>query len=494
MVRPILINGKFVKAKSNSTIDVHNPATLAPLDSVSSCGEADVNAAVSAAKQAQLAWGRTSGVERAELMHEVAHRIRAKKKDIGTLMTQETGKPLVEAIDCVKWVAESFDYYAELGRSAQGPVVAPGADHQVNFVRKEPYGVVACIAPFNFPLLLTAWKVAPAIAAGNAVVCKPPHQNPLSGLLLGEAYDVLPPGVVNIVTGAGDTGGLLLNHPDVDMIAFTGSTAVGKHIASVAGSQLKKVNLELGGIDPLIVFEDADLDVAAPGAVWARLLNAGQVCTSSKRIYVVESIAQEFIKRVVEHVKTLKVGDPTDHKIDMGPLISADAVAKLEQQVAAVVAEGGKLLVGGKRFQPHGLKGHFFEPTVISGVRHGGIATKEELFGPVVSIFIVKDANEAIEKANDSEYGLGATIYTKSLELAMRAMENIKAGSFWINDPLSDNNAAPFGGMRHSGIGRELGAEGLDAFREPKHVHLDYVQERKPDWFPYAARASRMDL
>jgi len=489
MIRPILINGKFVKAQSNSAIDVHNPATLAPLDSVPACGEADVNAAVKAARNAQLAWWRTSGVEKAELLHEVATRIRERRKAIAIEMTQETGKPLVEAVDCVKWVAESFDYFAEVGRAAQGPVVAPGADHQVNFVRKEPYGVVACIAPFNFPLLLTAWKVAPAIAAGNTVICKPPHQNPLSGLLLGEAYDVLPPGVVNIVTGAADTGKLLLNHPDIDMIAFTGSTAVGKHIASVAGSQLKKVNLELGGIDPLIVFADADLDVAVRGAVWARLLNAGQVCTSSKRIYVVESIAQEFTKRVVEHVKTLNVGNPMDQKTDMGPLISADAVDKLEQQVATVVAEGGKLLAGGKRFQPDGLKGHFFEPTVIAGVRHGGIATTEELFGPVVSIFYVKDANEAIEKANDSEYGLGATIFTKSLELAMRAMENIKAGSFWINDPLSDNNAAPFGGMRHSGIGRELGAEGLDAFREPKHVHLDYVQERKPDWFPYAARA-----
>jgi acyl-CoA reductase-like NAD-dependent aldehyde dehydrogenase len=319
-------------------------------------------------------------------------------------------------------------------------------------------------------------------------VCKPPHQNPLSGLLLGEVYDGLPPGVVNIITGAGDTGALMLNHPGIDMIAFTGSTAVGKHIASVAGSQLKKINLELGGIDPLLVFEDADIDVAARGAVWARLLNAGQVCTSSKRIYVVEPVAEEFTKRVVEHVKTLNVGNPMDSKTDMGPLISADAVDKLEKQLATVLSEGGKLLAGGKRFQPNGLKGHFFQPTVVSGVRHGGIATTEELFGPVVSIFYVKDANEAIEKANDSEYGLGATIFTKSLELAMRAMDNIKAGSFWINDPLADNNAAPFGGMRHSGIGRELGTEGLDAFREPKHVHLDYVQERKPDWFPYAKR------
>ncbi len=297
------------------------------------------------------------------------------------------------------------------------------------------------------------------------------------------------PGVVNIVTGAADTGSMLLNHPGIDMIAFTGSTAVGKKIAASAGAQLKKINLELGGIDPLLVFDDADLDVAVPGAVWARLLNAGQVCTSSKRIYVVESVAEEFTKRVVEQVKTLNIGNPMDPKTDMGPLISADAVDKLEQQLATVIGEGAKLLYGGKRFQPGGLKGHFFQPTVVSGVKHGGIATTEELFGPVISIFYVKDANEAIEKANDSEYGLGATVFTKSLELAMKAMENIKAGSFWINDPLADNNAAPFGGMRHSGIGRELGAEGLDAFREPKHVHLDYVQERKPDWFPYAKRS-----
>jgi acyl-CoA reductase-like NAD-dependent aldehyde dehydrogenase len=493
MTRPILINGKFVEAKSNSTIEVHNPATLELLDSVPACGEADVNAAVRAARAAQRAWWRLSGVAKAELLHEVAHKIRSRKRAIGTLLTQETGKPLIESVDCVQWVAECFDYYAEVGRSALGLTVPPGADHQVNFIRKEPYGVVGCIAPFNFPLLLMAWKVAPAIAAGNTVVCKPPHQNPLSGLLLGEVYDGLPPGVVNIITGAGDTGGLMLNHPGIDMIAFTGSTAVGKHIASVAGSQLKKINLELGGIDPLLVFEDADIDIAARGAVWARLLNAGQVCTSSKRIYVVEPIAEEFTKRVVEQVKTLNVGNPMDSKTDMGPLISADAVDKLEKQLSTVLSEGGKLLAGGKRFQPNGLKGHFFQPTVVAGVRHGGIATTEELFGPVVSIFYVKDANEAIEKANDSEYGLGATVFTKSLELAMHAMENIKAGSFWINDPLADNNAAPFGGMRHSGIGRELGTEGLDAFREPKHVHLDYVQERKPDWFPYAKRAVPQD-
>ena len=488
MIRPILIDGKFVAAKSNSAIAVHNPATMAPLDSIAACGAADIDAAVKAARAAQPAWWRTPGLAKAEKLHDVASRIRARQKPIAAMMTQETGKPLIESADCVQWVAEAFDYFAEVARSSLGVTVPPGADHQVNFVRKEPYGVVACIAPFNFPLLLMAWKVAPAIAAGNAVVCKPPHQNPLANLLLGECYDALPPGVVNIVTGAGETGKLLTDHSGIDMIAFTGSTSVGRQIAAAAGAQLKKVNLELGGIDPLIVFADADLEIAARGAAWARLLNAGQVCTSSKRIYVVEPIADEFTRRIVDHVKTLKVGDPMDPKTDMGPLISEDAVGKLEKQVATALAEGAQLLLGGQRFQPNGLKGHFFQPTVLAKVRHGGIATTEELFGPVVSIFRAKDADEAIRLANDSEYGLGATIYTKSLELAMRAMENIKAGSFWINDPLADNNAAPFGGMRHSGIGRELGAEGLDAFREPKHVHLDYVQERKRDWFPYAER------
>src|SRR5690348_227928 len=488
MIRPILTNGKFIQAKSNAAIPVHNPATMAPLDSVPACGTTDIDAAVAAARAAQPAWWRLPGLDKAELLHAIAARIRTQQKPIATLMTQETGKPLIESIDCVQWVTEAFDYFAEVARSSLGLTVPPVAEHQVNFVRKEPYGVVACIAPFNFPLLLMVWKVAPAIAAGNTVVCKPPHQNPLANLLMAECYDVLPPGVINMVTGAGETGKLLTEHPGIDMIAFTGSTAVGRQIAASAGAQLKKVNLELGGIDPLIVFADADLDVAVPGAAWARLLNAGQVCTSSKRIYVVESIADEFTRRIVDHVKTLKVGDPMDPKTDMGPLISADAVDKLERQVATAIKEGAQCVLGGKRFQPNGLNGHFFQPTVLTNVRHGGIATSEELFGPVVSIFRAKDAADAIRLANDSEYGLGASIYTKSLEIAMKAMENIKAGSFWINDPLADNNAAPFGGMRHSGIGRELGAEGLDAFREPKHVHLDYIQERKHDWFPYAAR------
>jgi betaine-aldehyde dehydrogenase len=331
-----------------------------------------------------------------------------------------------------------------------------------------------------------AWKVAPALAAGNTVVCKPPHQNPLSNLMMARAYDLLPPGVVNVVTGDGaGAGEALLQHPEVDLIAFTGSTEVGRHVAAEAGRQLKKVNLELGGIDPFIVFADADLEVAVQAVAWARLLNAGQVCTSSKRIYLVKEIAATFTERLVAYVKTLVVGDPIDGATDVGPLITAAALEKVEGQVARAVAEGARVLLGGKRLD---RPGHFYAPTILGGVRHGSLPTTEEIFGPVISLIVAEDAEAAIHMANDSRYGLGAIVYTRSLQLALHAMENIRAGTFWVNDPLTDNDAGPFGGSRWSGIGRELGQEGLDAFREAKHVHIDYVQEVKSFWFPNKQR------
>ncbi|HEY9840467.1 MAG TPA: aldehyde dehydrogenase family protein [Candidatus Obscuribacterales bacterium] len=489
MIQPILINGEFVQPESELQRDISNPATLEPLGQIADCQAADVNKAVAAAKAAQRAWWKTPEAAKSHYMAAVASRIEGMTKELAILLAKETGKPLIEAKDCIEWVVACFRYYGEVIRVTKGVVFPPVAPHQINFTVREPFGVIACIAPFNFPLLLSAWKIAPAIACGNTVVVKPPHQNPLSSLLLAEAFAAeLPPGVVNVVTGDGTTGNLLVRHKDVDMIAFTGSTAVGRKIAAAAGEQLKKINLELGGIDPLVVFEDADLDVAVRGAAWARLLNAGQVCTSSKRIIVVEKLMEEFTRRLVDYVATVKVGDPIDTSTDMGPVITADALDMLENQVERLVAEGAQVLVGGKRFSPDGLKGHFMQPTIVTGVKHGGLATTEELFGPVIMLFSAKDDDHAIEMANDSEYGLGATIYTNKLSVAMKAMENIKAGTFWINDPLTDNEAAPFGGMRASGIGRELGVEGLECFREPKHVHLDYVMERKDYWFPYADR------
>jgi betaine-aldehyde dehydrogenase len=490
-VERILVNGEWVGALSDATLTISNPATLEELATVPECSAADVDRAVAAARAAQHAWWRVPGVEKARLLRLVGARIREQEHALSRLMTRETGKPLCEAVDCIDWVAACFEYYGEIARSSYGNSIPPVAPHQLNFTIKEPFGVVAAIVPFNFPLLLMAWKVAPAIAAGNTVVCKPPHQNPLSNLLMAQIYDVLPPGVVNVVTGGEPTGTALVAHPGVDLVAFTGSTAVGRRIAVAAAAQLKKVNLELGSVDPFIVFKDADLDVAVPGVLWARMLNAGQVCTSSKRIYVEAPIAGAFLERLDSELSALVVGDPMEPTTDIGPLISAAAAARVEEQVARAVAEGARRQRGGSRYRPAGLAGHFFEPTLLTDVRHGTLPTQEEIFGPVLAITVVADADEAIRLANDSEFGLGASIYTNDLAVAMRAMESIKAGTFWINDPLTDNDAGPFGGMRHSGIGRELGAEGLDAFREPKHVHLDYVMERKSYWYPYRNRPVR---
>ncbi len=488
MPRPLLIDGAWAPSRSAVTRDIVNPATLERLDTVADAGPADVDAAVAAARKAQYAWWKLPGVEKGKHLHDIATKIRARERALSTLMTRETGKPLIEAVDCIDWVAACFDYYAEVGRRSWGNSMPPVLPHQVNFTVKEPFGVVAAIVPFNFPLLLMAWKVAPALMAGNTLVCKPPHQNPLCNLLMAECYDGLPPGVVNVITGGAETGRCLVEHEGVDLIAFTGSVAVGRTIAATAGAHLKKVNLELGSVDPLIVFGDADLDAAVAGTAWARLLNAGQVCTSAKRIYVEESIAAEFIDRLLDHVQGLVVGDPMDPATDVGPLISAEALATVERQTKEAVAQGATHALGGRRLRPGGLPGHFLEPAVLTGVPHGSLPTTEEIFGPVLSVTVARDADEAIALANDSKYGLGASIFTGSLATAMRAMENIKAGTFWVNDPLTDNDAGPFGGMRWSGIGRELGEEGLDAFREPKHVHLDYVMERKFYWYPYRDR------
>ena len=482
----ILVDGRWEPARSKVTREIRNPATGELVGVVPDCGPEDVDRAVRAARAAQESWWRKPGVEKAVVLRNVGQAIREMGHPLARLMTLETGKPLIESIDCIEWVAACFEYYAEVGRNRRGSTFPPVAAHQLNFTVKEPYGVVAAIVPFNFPLLLMAWKVAPALAAGNTVVCKPPHQNPLSNLMMARAFEQLPPGVVNVVTGDGPGAGeALLRHPEVDVIAFTGSTEVGRHVAAEAGRHLKKVNLELGGVDPFVVFGDADLDVAVPGVAWARLLNAGQVCTSSKRIYLVREIAGEFTRRLVEHVRTLRVGDPMAKDTDIGPLITRGALERVEAQVERAVAQGAKVLLGGR---PLPRPGNFFAPTVLAEVRHGTLPTTEEIFGPVIALTVVEDADEAIRLANDSQYGLGACVYTRSLELAMRAMEGIRAGSFWVNDPLTDNDAAPFGGARWSGIGRELGEEGLDAFREPKHVHLDWMMEPKGFWYPYRDR------
>jgi betaine-aldehyde dehydrogenase len=479
------IGGRAAASSTRKTFPVGNPATEETLDRVPRGGEKDADLAVQAAAEAFRKWRGVPGLERAVLMHRFASRLRAKRKAVARQLTLEGGKPLLENLDEVEWVAGVFDYYGELARDQGGKVIAPVFPHQINFVRQEPYGVVAAIVPWNYPLLLLSWKLAPALAAGNTVVVKPSEETPLSTLMLAEEFALFGKGVVNLVTGYGpEVGEALVTHPDTALIAFTGSVATGKLIAQAAAPRLKKLNLELGGNDPFIVCDDVDLDIAARGAAWAAFLNMGQVCTSGERFYVFEGVFDEFVKKFVAIARKLRLGNPMGPDIDCGPLIRESHRLQIERKIEEAVAQGARVVCGGRR-PPHLKKGYFFEPTVLTGVTQEMTLMRSETFGPIAPIVPVKGIEEAVRLADDSEYGLGANIYTNNLEYAMYAMENIHAGTFWINDPLTDNDAGPFGGMRMSGIGRELGIEGLDAFREPKHVHLDYHIERKPYWYPY---------
>src|SRR5260370_10906064 len=446
---------------------IADPATLELVDEVAEGGGGDVRRACAAAAGAQRHWRRMPAIERGKLLHETAGLMRADRAELSTLLTREVGKPRIENLDEVEWCAACFQYYAEIARNSHDASIPPTAEHQINFTVKEPLGVVGAIVPFNYPLLLLVWKIAPALAAGNAVVIKPSELTPLATLRLVErSMAHLPKGIVNVVTGGPAVGAAIVDDPNVACIAFTGSTAVGTRIAVRAAEQLKRVNLELGGIDPLIVFGDADLDVAVPGAAWARFLNNGQVCTSAKRIYLGESIARDFIDRFVAYTATLRIGNGMDPETDIGPMISEKARARVEDQVAPAIQDRARLPAGGTRVDAG--PGWFYAPTVLTDVAPTNSVVREEVFGPIASIRVVKDADAAIEAAAQSEYGLGANIYTQNLTWALRTVQEIKPGTSCINDPLTDNDAAPLGGMRKSGMGRQVGEEGSDALPETK--------------------------
>ena len=364
-------------------------------------------------------------------------------------------------------------------------MISPVARNQFNFVVKEPYGVCGLIVPWNYPLLLLVWKLAPALAAGNTVVAKPSELTPLATLRLMRAFEELPEGVLNVVTGYGpEAGAPLVEHRDVELVAFTGSQATGRRVAVACAEQLKKCHLELGGNDPFIVDEGVDLDVAAKGAAWACFLNMGQVCTSAERFFIVAGAFDEFVDRFVAFTKTLRLGDPLGPDVDLGPMISAAQREKVERKLAESVCRRGAS-VGGREASRALREGLLLR---ADGPRGGAAGDVPDARGDLRSrrpARALSGLDEAIALADRSEFGLGASIYTNSLEHAMKAMESIHAGTFWINDPLTDNDAAPFGGMRRSGIGRELGSEGIEDFRDSKHVHMDYVIGAKPYWYPY---------
>lgn len=480
------INGQFTKLSSTGKIDVINPATEEVIDCIPQGNAADAEVAVEAARNAFIEWRRTPANTRATMMHEASAKMRAHKDQIVHLLTLEEGKPIPENEEEFEWLVNTFEYYAELGRHERGRVLPSGEYSQLNLVLKEPYGVAACIVPWNYPLLLLAWKIAPALAAGNTVIVKPSELTPLSTLYLVEhCWDHFPPGVINVINGTGlDVAEPLVKHPNVPVIAFTGSLAVGQRIATLAGPMMKKLHLELGGKDAFVVSEDAEPEMTARALAYAALTNAGQVCTSTERVYIPKSRAKEFTEALVEHVRKLRLGPGMSATTDIGPMIGGSYREKVEAHVADATSRGAKVLTGGKR--PSGMDtGYFYEPTVLVDVDHSMKIMRDETFGPTIPLMEYDSFEDAINLANDCVYGLGACLVTRDPMKAKIFMEEVKAGTVWINDPLTDNYAGPFGGMKLSGGARELGQEGLDEFRETKHVHWDFAAGIKPYWYPY---------
>ncbi len=478
------INGKWVEAKSGKTFPVENPFNQEIISHVPDSDNHDVNEAVSAANTAYSDWHKMSASERRDLMKELANKSRENANELAKTISMEMGKPFPEALDEIDTVADFLEYYGELARDEVGRIVAPVDRNTMSLVRYESIGVIGCIIPWNYPLALMGWKLAPALAAGNTVVMKPSEITPLSILHWCNVVEsVLPSGVINVITGFGQSAGEpIVKHPDVPVVTFTGSVATGKKIAKFAAENLKKVSLELGGKDPMIICDDADIEIAAQGASWGGFVNAGQVCTSIERVYVFENVMDQFTEAIIEEAKKVVLGDPMKEDTHIGPMASKLQQEKAIEKVNQAIKDGARLLAGGS--VPENLdRGYFYQPTVLDNIEPNMEIITEEAFSPVLPIQKVSSIEEAIQWSNDSVYGLGCSIFTNDIDRALTAADDIKSGTVCINSPLMENIAAPFGGMKQSGIGREHGKEALDEFREAKHIFIDYKQESKDWWF-----------
>ena len=475
------LNGEYV-ASAGQRADIINPATEQIIGQYALSTDAEVDQAIVFANTAQANWWALSAVERAEALHEVARKMRANAPRVGEVLTREMGKPYREA----HWEggagASSIDYYAELARHDNGRVAGPAIAGQLHMTVKEPLGVVVSIVPFNYPVLLFAWQAAASLAAGNAIIVKPSDLTPTTLLVLVEAFDHLPKGLVQVLTGDASVGKQLVAHRDTHAIAFTGSVPAGQSVAQAAALRFKPVLIEASGNDPFIVMPSAPVDTVAKGAAFAAFLNCGQVCTSAERFYVHADIYDQFVAALIRETQALRIGNGLEC-VDIGPMASRRERDRFETMLARAVEQGAKIRIGGKR-PAHLSHGWFMEPTVLE-VSHDMDIMHAESFGPVAPICKVHSFDEAIRLANDSDFGLGANIYTHDLTEAMRATNELESGIVWVNTPLNDNDTVPFGGRKMTGTGRELGAEGLEQFRRSKMVMIAPQAKPDPEWFPY---------
>jgi aldehyde dehydrogenase (NAD+) len=488
----LFINGEWTPSESGETFDVYNPTLGNVIARVAQGNERDVDKAVSAARKAfeSKSWRSLSVSERSECMFKIASKIAENAEELAFLETISSGATIrrVSNYDIMSIV----DLFQTMGRLIKSYVYSetlpvppyPGPAH--NFVWREPVGVCAAITPWNLPLLIASWKIAPALAMGNTIVVKPASYTPISTLRLAEIIsEVVPPGVINVVTGSGSrVGEPLAGHMDVDKVAFTGSTEVGKQIMRLAANNIKKITLELGGKSPNILLEDADLDIAVPGSLFGVFFHSGQLCESGTRLFVPKSIYEEVISRLKELTENLKVGDPLDPSTDVGPVISKKQKETILSYIQSGLEQGATLLCGGKEINIPGLNGHFIAPTIFTDVTNDMKIAQEEIFGPVLSVIQYEDIEDAIRMANDTIYGLAAGVWTRDVNKAYEIARRLRSGVVWINDWHMLRNDAPFGGYKQSGIGREMGRHSLDEYTEIKHVHTSLVPElERRHWY-----------
>ncbi|WP_013324932.1 aldehyde dehydrogenase family protein [Gloeothece verrucosa] len=469
----LLINNEWVESISGKRFETLNPATGEVICDVAEADAPDVDKAVSAAKKAFTSgqWPKISARERGELLYKLADLIEAHKEELARLESLDNGKPITESLSMdLPFVIACYRYYAGWADKIQGKTIPINGPYFC-YTRHEPVGVVGQIIPWNFPLLMQAWKLAPALAAGNTIVLKTAEQTPLSALRIGELIIEagFPPGVVNILSGYGPTAGAAISkHMDIDKVAFTGSTEVGHLIMEAAAkSNLKRVTLELGGKSPSIVFADADLDYTIKGVHHGLFFNQGQCCNAGSRLFVEEKCYDEFVAKSVELAKQRMVGDPFDANTKQGPQVDQAQFDKVMSYIESGMRQGANLVTGGHRV---GERGYFIEPTVFADVQDEMQIAQEEIFGPVMSIIKFKDIDEVIERANKTIYGLAAGVWTKDISKALAIANNVRAGTVWVNCYHAFDTAAPFGGFKQSGMGRELGEYGLQQYTEVKTV------------------------